>query len=291
MVSMPEWFKRASPLFPVNTHNEGDLIVYDGKLILAEFNRSPLAQEVRFYDLSDGWNAVHLATRPWSAAMGGLCLDTNGGLHVYGSSPPAQNTSPFNSIIHCSVDSSFNFSPPNTILGPSGMGFNNLAVAKTPLGYVMRLEQAYPNGLKAASCILSQTPDFASYTVLGALYNNQVDFTGKSRIRSMPDGWTYVTSDAVGHTRLARTQNFTTWKFATSSFSFLGPDFGDAFPGTVGGQSFYNGNVTWEEWPIDGVPHVIAVYFHGNETTEGRVMLAKYKGTLADLFAEFTYQP
>ncbi len=285
--SMPLWQKRAGPILPVNSSNEASLVKYDGKLVMVVFNRTPLASQVLFYDLSDGENAILIASRPWGAAMGGTVVDDQGVLHLYGVNPPATNNPPYNSIVHVTVDANWNLSAPNVIIGPSGMGFNNIEVAKTPLGYVLAVEQAYSNGIKAESYILSQNPAFQSFTVLYS-FGNASDFTGKSRIRSMPDGWTYVTSDSItGQTRIARTQNFTTWKFSTSPFSFLGPDHGDAYPGVVGGPIFYNGNVTWEEWNGE----VIAIYFQGNEVDNASLRIAKFDGTLADLFAKFTFQP
>jgi hypothetical protein len=288
---MPTWFKRTGPLFGANTVSECDIVSYNGKLIVAAFNRAPMAQEVLFYDVSDIDNPALLATRPWAGAMGGMLVDASGNLHIYGASPPAQNNPPFNSIIHSSVDSSWNLSAPNTILGPSGMGFNNITVAKTPLGYVLAVEQAYPDGTKAESYIKSPCPCFSTFTVLGSLTGASSDFTGKSRIRHNPgDGWTYITSDAIaGYTKIARTHDFASFQFSTSPHGFLGPDFGDAFPGVVGGDVFYNGNVSWEEWSFEGKPCVIAIFFQGNEVNTASYRVAVYHGALQSLFSEFTF--
>lgn len=288
--SMPQWYKRAGGLLPANTANESDLVVYDGKLILAVFNRPPLAQEVKFYDVSDLANPVLLATRSWPGAMGSTLVDASGVLHIYGSSPAAQNSAPYNSIIHSSVDASWNLSAPNTIIGPSGMGFNNITVAKVPSGYMLSVEQQYV-GSKAESYSFSTTPDFASYTVKCAFYNPPTDFTGRGRIKYMPDGWHYVTNDSQdGYCKLARTQDFVTWKFCTNTaFGFLGPDFGDAYTGP-GGPPKYDGNVTWEEWTLNGQPCVVVVWFQSNETDNGQLRVGIYHGTLAGLFAQFTFE-
>ncbi|BAR58818.1 hypothetical protein NK6_5660 [Bradyrhizobium diazoefficiens] len=297
---MPLWFKRCGSVLPANTANESDILAFNGKLVLAVFNRPPLTQQVIFYDISDPTNLVQLAVRPWAGAMGSMLVDSAGVLHIYGSSPPAQNTSPYNSIIHSSVDANWNLSTPNTIIGPSGMGFNNIGVAAAPGGYVLAVEQAYSNGNKAESYLFSTAPDFsASPTWKSAFYNPgspptpTTDFTGRSRIRSMSDGWTYITSDSSqGYCRIARTQDFVNFKFATNStFGFLGPGPQDAFPGTVGGNPFYDGNVSWEQWTFQGAPCVYSIYFESNETNNGELMLGVYLGTLSDLFSRFSFAP
>jgi hypothetical protein len=293
--SMPLWFKRAGPLLPANTANESDVIAFNGRLILATFNRPPMVQQVSFYDISDISNPVLLAQRAWAGAMGSMLVDTSGSMHIYGSSPSAQNDAPYNSIIHSSVDANWNLSAPNTIIGPSGMGFNNLGAAVVPGGYIFAVEQAYSNGNKAESFCFSTTPDFASLTWKSAFYNpgtTTVDFTGRSRIRHMPDGWNYVTSDtSAGYCQIARTQDFVTFKFCTAAaFGFLGPDFGDAYTGP-GGTPKYDGNVSWEEWTLNGQPCVIVIWFQSNETNDGELRVGIYNGTLASLFSRFTFQP
>lgn len=291
--SMPLWLKRAGYLLPANTANESDILVYNGKLILAVFNRPPMTQQVIFYDISDIANPVLLATRSWAGAMGSMLVDAGGVLHIYGSSPSAQNVAPYNSIIHSSVDASWNLSTPNTILGPSGMGFNNIAVAAVPGGYILAVEQQYTGGStgKAESYCFSATPDFAAFTVKSAFYNPSTDFTGRSRIRHMADGWNYVTTDSQnGYCKLARTQDFITFKFCiNTSFGFLGPDFGDAYV-AAGGQPAYDGNVSWEEWTLNGQPCVVVIWFQSNETNNGQLRVGLYNGTLASLFARFTFQ-
>lgn len=292
--SMPLWFKRAGPLLPANTANESDILAYNGKLVLAVFNRPPMTEQVLFYDISDIGNPILLAQRPWAGAMGSMLVDGSGVLHIYGASPPAQNIAPYNSVIHSSVDANWNLSAPSTIIGPSGMGFNNLGVAVVPGGYIFAVEQAYPNGNKAESYCFSPTPDFASLTWKSAFYNpgpTTVDFTGRSRIRHMPDGWCYITSDtSTGHCRIARTQDFVTFKFSTNTgFGFLGPDFGDSYNGP-GGQPAYDGNVSWEEWTLNGQPVVVVIWFQSNETTDGELRVGLFHGSLADLFGKFSFQ-
>jgi hypothetical protein len=297
--SMPLWFKRCGSLLPANSANESDIIAYDGRLILASFNReAPLAQQVIFYDISDPANPVQLAAKSWPGGMGCMAVDAVGGLHIYGSSPAAQNSAPYNSLIHSSVDANWNISTPTTIIGPSGIGFNNVGVSAVPGGYVLAVEQAYSNGNKAESYLFSTSPDFSTYTVKSAFYNPgsgatpTVDFTGRSRLRTMPDGWTYITSDtAAGYCRIARTQDFVNFKFSTNTFGFLGPGPQDAYPGYVGGNPFYDGNVSWEQWTFQGAPCVYGVYFYSNETTTGSLMTSVFLGSLSDLFARFTFQP
>jgi len=289
--SMPQWFKRAGGLLPANTANESDLVGYGGKLILTVFNRLPLTQEVQFWDISDLWSAPALiAKRPWTGAMGSTLVDASGALHIYGSNPPGQNSAPYNSIIHSAVDASWNLSTPNTIIGPSGMGFNNIAVATVPGGYALAVEQQYTSS-KAESYSFSTTPDFASYTVKSSFTTPSSDFTGRSRIKHMPDGWNYVTTDSQnGYCRIARTQDFVTWKMCTNTdFGFLGPDFGDAYV-AAGGQPAYDGNVSWEEWTLNGLPVVVVIWFQSNETTTGQLRVGLYNGTLSDLFSKFTFQ-
>jgi hypothetical protein len=147
--------------------------------------------------------------------------------------------------------------------------------------------------------MLSADPTFATYTWKSSFYNPgssptpTTDFTGRSRLRSMPDGWTYVTSDSSqGYCRLARTQDFVNFKFANeSTFGFLGPGSQDAYPGSVGGNPFYDGNVSWEQWTFQGAPCVYGIYFESNETNEGALMLSVYLGSLADIFSRFTFSP
>lgn len=288
--SMPLWLKRAGGLLPTNTSNESDLVVYNGKLILTVFNRAPLTSQVSFYDISDIANPILLAQRPWPGAMGSTLVDAAGVLHIYGSSPPARNVSPWNSIIHSSVDAIWNLSTPNTIIGPSGMGFNNIAVAAVPGGYMLAVEQQYASS-KAESYSFSTTPDFASITVKSSFTTPSSDFTGRSRIKHMADGWNYVTTDSQnGYCKLARTQDFVTFKFCTNTtFGFLGPDFGDAYV-AAGGQPAYDGNVSWEEWTLNGQPCVVVIWFQSNETNNGQLRVGLYNGTLASLFARFTFQ-
>jgi hypothetical protein len=297
--SLRLWFKQEGDLLPANSANESDIIVYAGKLILAAFNRPPMVQQVKFYDISDPTNPILLATKPWAGAMGALLVDNDGQLHIFGSSPPAQNVDPFNSIIHSSVDQNWNLSSPNIIIGPSGLGFNNIGACRTPNGYALAVEQAYPNGNKAESYMVSTTPDFSSFTWKSAFYNPgsgstpTVDFTGRSRIRYMPDGWIYITSDSgQGYCRIARTQDLVTFKFASEAVSgFIGPGPQDAYQGTVGGKPFYDGNVSWEEWTYQGQPVVYSIYFQSNETDDGSLKLGAYFGTLQSLFSKFTFQP
>lgn len=289
--SMPAWYKRAGALLAPNVHNESDIIAYNGILLCATFNRAPLASEVIFHNISDPLNPIELARRAWPGAMGSMLVDASGALHIYGSSPPGQNVSPYNSIIHSAVDQNWNLSAPNTIIGPSGMGFNNIGVCVAPGGYMLCVEQQYSGTSKAESYIFSSSPDFASYTVKGALYNPSVDFTGRSRMRFMPDGWCYITSDtAQGYCRIARTQDFSSFKFAADAYGFLGPDI-DVHPpaGASGGVPFYDGNVSWEEWTLSGGPCVYGIYFMSNEVDRGEIHNCVFNGTLAQLFAKFTF--
>jgi hypothetical protein len=291
---MPLWYKRAGSLFAPNTANESDIIAYSGILLCATFNRAPLASEVIFTDISDPSHPIELARRAWPGAMGSMLVDTAGTLHIYGSAAPAQNVAPFNSLIHSSVDAAWNLSPPNTIIGPSGLGFNNVGVCAAPGGYMLAVEQAYGNGNKAESFLFSADPSFASYTWKNALYNPgnpTVDFTGRSRLRYMADGWFYVTSDtATGYCRIARTRDFVSFKFASDAYGFLGPDI-DVHPpqGASGGTPFYDGNVSWEAWTLNGAPCVYGIYFMSNEVDNGAVHLCLFDGTLAELFSKFSF--
>jgi hypothetical protein len=291
----PLWFKRAGGLLPANSANESDIIAYGrtGQLLLATFNRSPLAQNVSFYDVSNPSAPTLIRTIACPGAMGAMFEDAAGVLHLVVSNPPAQNSSPFNSLIHCALDSSFNIVSQNTIFGPSGMGFNNVAANRVPGGYLLAVEQQYPSyTLKAESYLFSTTPDFASFTVKNALYNPPTDFTGRCCIRTLSDGWTYITGDtSQGDCRIARTNDAgTTLHFATNTnFAFLGPGSQDAYPGTPGGKPSYDGNVNWAEWSYGGSPGVYCVYFSSNEVDNGQLMLGFYPGSALSLVAPFNF--
>ena len=293
--SMPAWYKRGGSLFPVNSSNETDICA-DAQLISATFNRAPLASEVVFSDISNPLAPIEKARRSCPGAMGAQFIDASGVRHIIVSSPPAQNVSPFNSILHMSVDAGWNLSQPNVILGPSGCGFNNIGACPVPGGYVMCVEQQF-SGYKAETYSFSTTPDFAVRQPLGALYSQSVDFTGRTCLRYMPDGFVYATSDAsTGHCRIARAPaifdaDFTSrFKFATDAFGFLGPDI-DVHPpvGASGGIPFYDGNVSYDEWTLSGQHCVYGVYFMSNEVDRGEIHNCLFHGTKAQLFAKFNF--
>lgn len=294
--SMPLWYKRESSLLPPNTANESDVIVVGGKLILVVFNRPPLAQAVVFYDISDQSSPVHLATQPWAGAMGAMLVDVGGDLHIYGSSPPATLD---NALIHSTVDpsSGWALSAPSTIyqLPPSsGMSFNNVGVGTLPDGsYLLSVEQAF-SGTKAETYYRSASdPSFATFTNKGAVYLSSQDFCGRTCIRNGGDGWTYLTSDtSSGYCRIARTTDGVpaNFKYATNTaYGFLGPGPQDAYPGHVGGNPFYDGNVSYREWSYLGVPIVVSVYFESNETNNGMLMTGLYEGSASTLYGQFTF--
>lgn len=293
----PLWFKRTGGLFPVNSTNESDLLAVQSKnkLLCASFDRTPhfSPQVVVFTDLSNPSSPLPIVTRECPGGMGCLLEDASGNLHFYVSNPPAQNSYPFNSLIHCELDGAFNIISQNTIFGPSGMGFNNVAANRVPGGYLLAVEQQYPSyTLKAESYLFSTTPDFASFTVKNALYNPPTDFTGRCCIRTLSDGWTYITGDtSQGDCRIARTNDAgTTLHFATNTnFAFLGPGSHDAYPGTPGGKPSYDGNVNWAEWSYGGSPCVYCVYFSSNEVDNGQLMLGFYPGSALSLVAQFNF--
>lgn len=299
--SMPLWFKRSGTLFPPDTSNETDIIPFNGRLIAATFNRPPLTQEVIFRDISDPTNPILISRQPCPFAMGGILVDpATNILHMYGSNPPARNSAPYNSLLHVAVNADWTLGAPNTILGPSGMGFNNIGVSiLSGGGFAMAIGQAYgdgPNaGLLAQSFITSSVVDFSSFAVKSAFFNSTTDFIGARSIRPGSDGWVYVTSDSLrGFTNIARTRDFVTFKFCTNqNYAFLGPDSGDAFSGTVtpSGPVFYDGNVSWCEW-IDkyGNQECYAIYFEGNESTTASVKDAHYQGNMASLISQFAFQ-
>lgn len=289
---MPLWFKRAGGLLPANTANEADLCPHNGKLVLAVFNRPPLTPEVQFWDISDlDVTPALLSKQPCTLAMGSLYEDESGQLHIIGSDPPARNVAPYNSIIHRPVNADYTLGIPNVVIGPSGMGFNNLGAARGPDGYVFAVEQQFASS-KAESYNFCPTPDFSSLTWKTAFYTPPSDFTGRTRITYMPDGWYYVTTDSQnGYCRLARTQDFVTWKFCTNGdFGFLGPDFGDAYV-VAGGPPKYDGNVTYAPWTYRGQPCVVVVWFQSNETDNGQLRVGIYLDTLTSLFSRFEFQP
>jgi hypothetical protein len=300
--SMPFWYKRSGGILPPNTANESDMAVVNGMLVLAVFNRPPLTQQVIFFNISDPANPIQLAAKPWAGAMGSILVDASGVVHIYGSAPPPQSQITYNNaIIHSTVDpnNGWEISAPTTIIQlpvNSGLGFANIMAGAVPGGYLLGNGQDYSNGGFAQSFIFSTTPDFASYTQKAAFFEggsftNETDFIGRGKITMMPDGWTYITSDSVnGYCRIARTQDFINFNFSTTTaYGFMGPGPTDAFPGKVGGTPFYDGNVVYTQWQYAGQPVVYAAYFESNETNNGQLMLAVYLGTLADLFAQFSF--
>ena len=292
--SVPLWFKRSGSLLPANLANESDIVVVIGKLILAVFNRPPLTQQVIFYDISNPANPVQLAAQPWAGAMGSMLVDSAGVLHIFGSSPPATND---NALIHSTVDpNTWAISAPNTIFqlpNGSGQSFNNIGAGLLPDGsYLLSIEQAFSGGGKAETYFRSTGPTFATYTDQGSLYLSQQDFTGRTCIRQGSDGWTYLTSDtSTGYCRIARTKDGipANFRFATNPYGFLGPGADDTFPGKVGGNPFYDGNVSWAPWNYQGQPVIYSVYFESNETDDGELMIGAYLGTLASLVSQFAF--
>jgi hypothetical protein len=186
-------------------------------------------------------------------------------------------------------------------------------------GFILACGQTWgdgPNsGLFGQSLVTSNDPTFATYTVQAEVYfkppfggSGGVDRIGIRCIRPGDDGYIYMTNDTcyglnppsvqgycqlmrITPTKLMSAPAPSDFKLATNT-GFLGANFFQTVPAMIGGQPFYDGNVTWDAYHDRyGNPEMRAIYAVSNETTEGAFYPATYPGTFDQFVSQFTFQP
>jgi hypothetical protein len=284
--SYPHFYKRSRPLLTPQLFNEASHVKFNGMLVAVCFNRPPNVNEVQFWNISDRNCPVLLGKAPWNAGLGAAMVDATG-FHIYGSTTPLVMN---NQVIHAIVDTTnWTISPSNVVFGASGVMFFNLAVTPYPGGYMLSNEHMFSDGSQSASYYTSTDPAFPNRQYPRDYVGEApANFWASRWMRYMPDGYFYILSDTMANrTLIARTQTCQTgsFKIATGPYDF----FGGSFPGDIFLNGGYDGNVVLEEWQSQ----VVALFFNCNEgqvsPSYGAIHDAFCEGSLADLFAHFTF--
>lgn len=159
-------FKRGLYVLP-STSNESSFFMHSGELHAISFQRYPHSSiQIIIYKIVNGVS-IQLAAWPWGAGFGSILVESDGSLHIFGSTSPGIYSAG-NDIIHSILDPvTFQPSSPNALYNATSAGptycINNVGVNKRPDGsYVMFVDLMDANDRSQGRTIFLQSASVSS---------------------------------------------------------------------------------------------------------------------------------
>lgn len=167
-------FKRGAPALPGGL-NETSFFVYSGQILAITFNRAPNASEIIVHRMSD---QAELARWPWPGGFGSIVIDTDGSLHIFGTTQASSYVAG-NQVIHSVLDpNTFQPSGPVAVYTAPIVPGNsytvpNIGVCKSPNGYVMAVDLFLTQNQSQGRSIFLQAPSLSgTWTRFGSAFSS-----------------------------------------------------------------------------------------------------------------------